>query len=196
MTKFLRPIMVTVSLAMFSMSTARAAEIKNVATVDMKKLFDEYYLTKSAQEQVKAEQAVIAKENNEKLKDINKIADEIKNLSKQIADPIVSQKQKDKLIRQRQLAANRGNALENNRREWLRRRNKAINENIVSEMRKILDQINAKVAEYARDNDVDMIFDKTSRGSTQTFFLCFSKDKFDVTATLLQTLNQQKGKDK
>ena len=183
--------MVTLSVALFSMNAANAAEVKNVATVDMKKLFDEYHLTKAAQTQVKSEQAIIAKENNEKLTEIRKIAEEIENLSKQITDPITSAQAKEKLIRSRQIAANRGNALENNRREWLKRRNSAINENIVSEMRKILAKITAKVEDFARNNDIDMIFDKSSRGTTQTFFLSFSKDKFDITATLLEGLNNE-----
>lgn len=190
MTKLLKPLFITLSIAIFSMGTATANEIKKVATVDMKKLFDEYHLTKGAQEKVKANQAVIQKENNEKLEEIRKIADELQKLSKQIEDPVTSAANKEKLLRERKLQANKGNALENNRRDWLNRRNKAINESIVTEMRKILGQIQDKVEAYARDNDVDMILDKSARGTTQTLFLVFAKDQFDITASLLETLNK------
>lgn len=187
--KFLKPLLVTLSLAVFT-SSAVAGPIKSVATVDMKKLFDEYHLTKGAQAKVKENQAEIAKENNGKLADIRKIADKIAELSKLIDDGSIAPKLKEKHVRDRTLQANKGNALENNRREWLNRRNKAINENIVTEMRKILAQIQDKVEAYARDNDVDMIFDKSARGTTQTHFLIFSKDQFDITAALLETLNK------
>lgn len=189
--KFLKPILVTLGLAVFT-SSAFAAPVKSVATVDMKKLFDEYHLTKGAQEKVKENQAEIAKENNEKLAEIRKIADKIAELSKLVDDGAIAPKLKEKHVRERTLQANKGNALENNRREWLNRRNKAINENIVTEMRKILAQIQDKVEAYARDNDVDMIFDKSARGTTQTRFLTFSKDQFDITAALLDTLNKGK----
>jgi outer membrane protein len=192
--KFLKPILVALSLTAFT-SSALALPIKSVATVDMKKLFDEYHLTKVAQETVKANQAEIAKENNEKLAEIRQIADKIAELSKLIDDGSVAPKIKEEHVRERALQANKGNALENNRREWLDRRNRAINENIVTEMKKILAQIQDKVETYARNNDVDMILDKSARGTTQTLFLAFSKDQYDITAELLTTLNEGAGKE-
>ncbi len=194
MTKFLKPILLTLSIAIFSMGSATANDIKKFATIDMKKLFDEYHLTKGAQDKVRANQVIIAKENNARLKDIRKIADNIKALTEQIDDPIVAIHTRDKFVRDRQFEANKGNALENNRREWLNRRNKAINENIVIEMRKILVQIQDKVEAYARANDIDMIFDKSARGVTHTHFLIFSKDKFDITIALLKMLNEDASK--
>ena len=187
--KFLKPLLITLGLAVFT-SSALAAPVKSVATVDMKKLFDEYHLTKGAQGKVKENQAEIAKENNEKLAEIRAIAKKIEDLSKLIEDGSIAPKLKEQHMCDRTLQANKGNALENNRREWLNRRNKAINENIVTEMRKILAQIQDKVEAYARDNDVDMIFDKSARGTTQTHFLIFSKDQFDITGSLLETLNK------
>ena len=187
--KFLKPLLVTLSLSVFT-SSALAGPIKSVATVDMKKLFEEYHLTKGAQGKVKEDQAVIAKQNNMKLADIRKIADKIEELSKMIDDGTTAPKLKEKHVAERTLQANKGNALENRRREWLNSRNTAINENIRTEMRMILAQIQDKVEAYARDNDVDMIFDKSARGTTQTLFLAFSKDQFDITSALLETLNK------
>ncbi len=85
--KFLKPLLVTLSLSVFT-SSALAGPIKSVATVDMKKLFEEYHLTKGAQGKVKEDQAVIAKQNNMKLADIRKIADKIEELSKMIDDRV------------------------------------------------------------------------------------------------------------
>lgn len=188
MKSLLKPLLTSLGLLLFT-SSVFAAEAKSIATVDMKKLFDEYHLTKGAQKKVKENQATIAKENNQKLAEIRKIADKLDSLSKLIDDGSIAPKLKEKHVRERKMQASRGNALEHNRREWLQRRNKAINENIVTEMRKILAQIQDKVEVYARDNDVDLILDKSARGTTQTHFLIFAKDKFDITAPLLKTLN-------
>ena len=156
-------------------------------------LQSEYNAIKDDIKPVQRQIALIQKENNEKLEEIRKIADELQKLSKQIEDPVTSAANKEALLRERKLQANKGNALENNRRDWLNRRNKAINESIVTEMRKILGQIQDKVEAYARDNDVDMILDKSARGTTQTLFLVFAKDQFDITASLLDTLNKDGG---
>ena len=93
-------------------------------------------------------------------------------------------------MRERKIQANKGNALESNRREWINRRNKAINENIAGEMKKILDVIQDKVSVYATDNDLDVIFDKSAVSASRTKVLAFSKDQLDVTTVILKTLNE------
>lgn len=187
--KFFRPLVITLGMSVFA-SSAMAEPIKSVATVDMQKLFAEYHLTKGAQAKVKADQVIIGKENTEKLADLTKIRDKIDSLTKKLADGTIAPKAKEEFDRQRKIEANKGNALETNRREWLNRRNKAINENIATEMKKILDEIQNKVKAYASDNDIDMVFDKSAIGASRTKFLAFSKDQYDVTAELLKTLNE------
>ena len=187
--KFFKPLLLTLGLGVFA-SSAIAGPIKSVATVDMQKLFSEYHLTKGAQAKVKADQATIGKENNEKLAEIRKIATKIEELNKKIADGTIAPKAKEEFQRDRKIQANKGNALESNRREWLNRRNKAINENIAAEMKQILEQIQGKVTAYASDNDLDMVFDKSALSASRTKFLSFSKDQFDITSELLKTLNE------
>lgn len=189
MKNFLKPIVMTLGVAL-SMSVATAEEIKKVATIDMKKLFDEYHLTKAAQADVKVKQAAVQKESNEKLTDIRALADKLSTLQKKIEDPTISASNKEKLLAERKDIADQGNALQGTHRDWVQRRQKALNENIVVEMRKILGQIQDRVAEYARENDLDLVLDKSARGSTQTLFLSYSKDKLDITAPLLESLNK------
>lgn len=178
-----------VALCAFN-SSAIAQGFEKVAVIDMKELFDNYHLTKIAQDQVKKDQAQISEENKQKLKEIQKIAEQMSELTKKIEEATTNDAQKKKLHGERQLLGNKGNAMESNRREWLRRRNQAINENIVTEMRKIIDQINEKVNAYARDNNIDIVFDKSARGATQTKVLVFVKDQYDVTEILLKRLNE------
>ena len=181
--KFLNPLLIALSLGVLS-SSVIAAPVKSVATVDMQKLFSEYHLTKGAQAKVKG------KENNEKLAEIRKIATKIEELNKKIADGTIAPKAKEEFVRERKIQANKGNALESNRREWLNRQNKAINESIAAEMKQILDEIQVKVSAYASDNDLDMVFDKSALSASRTKFLAFSKDQFDVTSVLLKSLNE------
>jgi len=187
--KFLNPLLIALSLGVLS-SSVIAAPVKSVATVDMQKLFSEYHLTKGAQAKVKGDQAQVGKENNEKLAEIRKIATKIEELNKKIADGTIAPKAKEEFVRERKIQANKGNALESNRREWLNRQNKAINESIAAEMKQILDEIQVKVSAYASDNDLDMVFDKSALSASRTKFLAFSKDQFDVTSVLLKSLNE------
>jgi len=78
--KIFNSLLIALSLGAFS-SAVVANPIKSVATVDMQKLFSEYHLTKGAQAKVKADQATIGKENNDKLAEIRKIASSIEAAS-------------------------------------------------------------------------------------------------------------------
>lgn len=170
--------------------TAANAQNLKVATVDMQKLFNEYHLTKTTQENVKVDQAKIQKENSERLKKIRTLQEEIEKLSKQMNDATVSDKKRVELERQIKIKVSEGNAADNERRQWLTRRNKALNENILGEMRSILNEIKEKVEAYARENDFDIVLDKSARSANQVETFVFIKDKFDITAQLLEGLNK------
>jgi len=177
-----------------SIGTASAQNLK-IATVDMQKLFNEYHLTKKTQDQVKLDQAKIQKENEERLKRIRSLQEEIEKLGKQMQDPTVSDKKRVELERTIKLKVSEGNAGDNERRQWLARRNKALNENIVAQMRSILGEIKEKVATHARENDFDIVVDKSARSTSQVETFVFTKDKFDITGSLLEGLNKDAPKE-
>ncbi|GAA5494975.1 hypothetical protein Rhal01_01144 [Rubritalea halochordaticola] len=188
MKNILKSICIVAAFAI-SIGSAAAQNLK-IATVDMQKLFNEYHLTQTTQEKVKVDQARIQQENGERLKKIRDLQSKIENLSKQKQDPTVSDKKRVELEREIQMRVSEGNAADNERRQWLARRNKALNENIVAEMRSILGEIREKVEAHARENDFDLVLDKSARSANQVETFVFVKDKFDITAQLLETLNK------
>jgi Skp family chaperone for outer membrane proteins len=83
-----------------------------------------------------------------------------------------------------------GIALDRERREFLQRRNQALNEKMVQRMKGILEEIRKLVEEQAKVDNYDYVFDKSGLSTSQVPFLLYTKDATDITAGLLKNLNK------
>ena len=168
----------------------RTSEPLRIATVDMQTLFKDYYRTNEAQKLINVERAKIQQNNNERLEVIRALEAQLQALRKQLDDPSISDKKKQDLFKQFQLKTQEGVALDRERREYLQRRNTALNENMVQKMRGILDEIRTLVEMQSKTDDYDYVFDKSGLSTSQVPFLLYAKDATDLTPTLLQKLNK------
>lgn len=169
---------------------AQAQEDLKIATVDMQQLFKEYHRTNEAQKQINVERARIQKENNERLARIRELEAELQSLRKQLEDPSISDKKKQDLFKEFQMKTQEGVALDRERREYLQRRNAALNEKMVQRMRGILEEIRKLVEDQAKSDDYDYVFDKSGLSTSQVPFLLYTKDATDITPGLLTELNK------
>jgi outer membrane protein len=182
---------ITVAVAALTLGVAAAQDAKiKVATVDMSLLFKEFYQTNIAQQEINVERARIQKDNNEKLTTIRQIESDIRTLKQQSEDPTLSDKKKAEVYKEYQNKYQEGIQLDKERREFLGRKDKALNEKMVQRMRGILDEIRKLVEERAKSENYDFVFDKSGMSTSQVPFLLYSKDATDITASLLKDLNK------
>lgn len=188
--KLIRRILATAAVATL-VTVAGAQEGKlNIATVDMQELFKQYYRTNEAQKKLNVERARIQQEANERQKRIRDIEENLGNLRKQLEDPAVAETKKQSLFKDWQMQQQEGIALDRERREFLQRRQQAINETMVQRMKGILEEIRKLVEERAKVENYDYVFDKSGLSTTQVPFLLYTKDATDITASLLKDLNK------
>jgi len=161
-----------------------------IATVDMQELFKQYHRTNEAQKQINVERARIQKDNNERLARIRELETNLGNLKKQIEDPSVNESKRQTLHKDWQMQQQEGIALDRERREFLQRRNQALNEKMVQRMKGILEEIRKLVEEQAKTDNYDYVFDKSGLSTSQVPFLLYTKDATDITAGLLKDLNK------
>ena len=178
-----------VAASLVSIAAAQEGKI-NIATVDMQELFKNYYRTNEAQKQINVERARIQKDNNERLARIRDLEENLGNLRKQLEDPSIADSRKQTLFKEWQMQQQEGIALDRERREFLQRRNQALNEKMVQRMRGILEEIRALVEEQARSDDFDFVFDKSGLSTSQVPVLLYTKDATDITSVLLEDLNK------
>jgi len=178
------------SLFLMAVVPASAQETLKIATVDMQQLFKEYHRTNAAQKDINIERAKIQKENNERLTRIRELEAELQGLRKQLEDPSISDKKKQELFKDFQAKTQEGVALDRERREYLQRRNTALNEKMVQRMRGILEEIRKMVEDHAKNDAFDYVFDKSGMSTSQVPFLLYTKDATDMTGDLLKELNK------
>lgn len=174
---------------------ASAQNSPKIATVDMQELFKQYFRTNEAQQQINVERARIQKDNNERLVRIRELETSLTNLRKQIDDPSISDSRKQTLFRDLQAQQQEAIHLDRERREFLQRRNQALNERMVQRMRGILEEIRALVEEQARQDDYDFVFDKSGLSTSQVPVLLYTKDATDITSVVLKDLNKDAPED-
>ena len=172
-----------------TMAVAQEGKL-NIATVDMQELFKQYYRTNEAQKQINVERARIQKDNNERLAKIRELEENLAKLRKQLEDPALNDSKKQTLFKEWQGQQQEGIALDRERREFLQRRNQALNEKMVQRMKGILEEIRKLVEEKAKVDNYDYVFDKSGLSTSQVPFLLYTKDATDITAGLLKDLNK------
>lgn len=179
------------ALGTFLLAVPAGAQDKlKIATVDMQTLFKQYHRTNEAQKEINVERAKIQQNNNERLETIRSLEDQLQGLRKQLDDPSISDKKKQDLFKNFQMKTQEGVALDRERREFLQRRNTALNEKMVQKMRGILEEIRKLVEDRAKSDDYDYVFDKSGLSTSQVPFLLYTKDATDITAGLLDQLNK------
>ncbi|MEG0333355.1 MAG: OmpH family outer membrane protein [Akkermansia sp.] len=183
---FLNKTLIAVS-ALTLVATANA-ELK-IATVDVQKLFKDYYKTHDAQKELDGERAKVQENSNTRVAKIQAIEKELQELKKQIEDPSISEKAKKELTDQFQLKNNEGVALDQERRQFLERRNRSLGEQMKVKLTAIVEEINKVTNDAAQKGEFDIVFDSSAQAMSQTKVLMFAKDKFDITPKVMKALN-------
>jgi outer membrane protein len=184
-----RLLAVALAASFATMAVAQEGKL-NIGTVDMQELFKQYYRTNEAQKQINVERARIQKDNNERLTRIRGLEENLGKLRKQLEDPSLNDSKKQTLFKEWQMQQQEGIALDRERREFLQRRNQALNEKMVQRMKGILEEIRKLVEEKAKLENFDYVFDKSGLSTSQVPFLLYTKDATDITAGLLKDLNK------
>jgi Skp family chaperone for outer membrane proteins len=183
---------ISAAILAVSLATSVAAQDGklNIATVDMQELFKNYFRTTEAQKQINIERARIQKDNNERMARIRELEENLGNLRKQLEDPSINESKKQSLFKEWQMKQQEGIALDRERREFLQRRNQALNEKMLQRMKGILEEIRKLVEEQAKVDNYDYVFDKSGLSTSQVPFMLYTKDATDITANLLTDLNK------
>jgi len=176
-------------LSLIAALTANAQDLK-IATVDLQLLFKEYHRTETAQEEINIQRTRVQKENNERLARIRDLQAELEQLDKNYNDPSISASKKQQINGELRKKLEEAKALSRERQEYLQRREAAIREKMVQQMRGILEEIKKLVEERAKADNYDYVFDKSGQSSAQVPFILYAKDAADITAGILTTLNK------
>jgi len=184
------PKFITATCALLLLAAVSTASAQGrIATVDLKKLFDNYWKTKQADAALKDRAADLDKEHKGMLADFNKAQDEYKAMLATSSDPAISdsereKKKKDAEDKLRRLKEQQETIVkfENQARTTLDEQRRRMRDNILGEVRKAVDA-KAKTATYT------LVIDVAAESVNNTPVVLFSNGENDITDAILLQLN-------
>lgn len=172
-----------------------AADNKDVdlkmATVDMDRLFADYYKTRDVVTELQKYSKEVEKERDEKIEIIRGVAQEAEKLKKEAEDPAITGEKKRVVFNNSQLKQREVQQSAQMLQEWLQRKQAALIEKQNEDFAQVREELMKIAQEVATKEDYDYVFDSSGGSSSGLSVILFTKDAADITGLLLQTINKE-----
>jgi outer membrane protein len=185
--KLFRTIILTGAL-LACLSIPAAAQTK-IATVDLRKLFEGYWKTKSVQTMLNERKAQLDNDDKVMRDDYKKASDEYQKLLTQANDQALSAEQRDK---RKQAAADKFKQLQDSKNgidQFERQAQITLTEQGQRMRENILAEIKAAVAAQAKMSGYTLVIDAAAETATATTTVLYSSGDNDITDAVLKRLN-------
>jgi outer membrane protein len=179
------------ALAVLSGGISRAQDDRlKIATVDMQALTQEYNKTKTTRAKMEKDIARVRVDGEERMKQLQELAKTVEALKKQIDDPSIAEAKRRDLMNTRQLKGQELQTLQADLEDFMKRKDRAVKEQILVDLKVILEEIRSKVRTHAESEGYDYVLDKAGVSTSQVPILLYTKDATDITEVLLKTINE------
>ncbi len=180
------------ALCFGAFDTASAQTPVKIGTVDMKKVFENYYKTKDAEARINEARNSAKKELEDRMDTYKKGTDEVQKLNGELR-PELSKEATAAKSKTRDEKIAELKTMEREIREFQTTREKQLQEQSVRMRGGIVDEINKVVADRVKSDGFDVVFDKSGPSLNGVPIVLFAKDSFDFTDDVVTTLNKNKG---
>jgi len=187
MKNLFRTILPLILLTAFMGSSALAQT--KIATVDLKKLFDNYYKTKLAQTAIQEHAAQLDKDDKSMKDDLKKGSDDYQALQAQANDQALSADERD---RRKQAASDKLKELQASKAaidQYERQAQTTLGEQRQRMREKILVDIKAAVNTKAKAAGYNLVFDTAAETVNGTMAIVYTSGDNDLTDAVLAQLN-------
>jgi outer membrane protein len=184
----MRIILCSLLVSALALGAASAQDLK-VGIVDMTKVFQDYHKTKDAEKKVNDAKAIAKKELDERNARYKQLIEKYQNYAKEIKDPSMSEELREQKQKEAQDVASEARSLEREKKEFAERRQRQLLEQVERMRKAILEEIRELVQDMAKEQNYDLVFDKSGLGSRGIPFLLHSKDGVDFSDAVIAKLN-------
>lgn len=175
--------------------TASAQSMVKIGTVDMKKVFENYYKTKDAEQRINEARNSAKKELEERMESYQKGAAEVKKLNEEIDSPALSREAKEAKSKSRDEKVGELNNMQREIQEFRQTREKQLQEQSARMRQGIVDDITKIVNEKVKADSYDLVFDKSGMSLNGVSVVMWAKESYDFTDVVVTALNKNKGKE-
>ncbi len=157
--------------------------------MDVQKLFADYYKTHEAQAEVDKAAKTVQETNNTRAETIKKMEADFNNMVKKLQDPMLNEKDKKELEQKAQIKRQEVIALEQERRGFVERQLKSLQEQMKVRSAKIMGEITKVTEGIATQGGYDLILDKSAQALRSNLVFVYARPNMDITPTVMKELN-------
>lgn len=177
--------------AIFAISPLAAQDsVKKIGTVNIGKLFTDYYKVKALREEFKGYTKKVTADNEKRVTSIKDLIAEGRDMQARLSSPDISDEEKKNLFVKVRNLSNQVGDLQEKHEIWAKQKQQAVREKALFEDRIILSEIVDLTREYAIAEGYDFVFDRSGVSGANVSLLAYSKDATDLTAVLLALINK------
>ncbi len=184
----MRTILCSLFIAALALGSASAQDLK-VGIVDMTKVFQDYHKTKDAEKKVNDGKAIAKKELDERNARYKQLIEKYQSYAEALKDPSLSEELRAQKQQEAQDIASEARSLEREKKEFAERRQRQLLEQVERMRKAILEEIRELVQTMSKEQNYDLVFDKSGLGSRGIPFLLHSKDGVDFSDAVISKLN-------
>lgn len=182
---------VLLSLALGT-TTVHAQNLK-LGTVDMKKVFENYYKTKDAEARINDARNAAKKELDDRMDVYNKGVAEVKKLNEEMESAALGKEAKEQKAKLRDEKIGELKTMEREVNEFRVTREKQLQEQSVRMRGGIVDEINKVIEDKVKADGYDLVVDKSGPSLNGVPIVLYSRESYDFTNEVVTILNKNKG---
>jgi outer membrane protein len=180
------------SCAALALATAAHAQVApgKFVTVDLNRIFNDYYKTPIASAKLKEAATAYNKEHDDMMAEFKKQVDELNKMREDAEKPEYTPEvraQKQKAVTERLQAAQKG---ERDITEFRRTHQRALEEQTQRMRQTILKEVAEVIQKEARDAGYQIVFDKSGNSMNGVPGIVYSADTMDITEDIVKILNK------
>jgi outer membrane protein len=181
---------IALAILLGAATPAFAQGIGKVGTVDMEKIFNEYYKTKKARARLKEVEEQAKTELEERMDAYKTILEDLKKIEQEASNEALSEDVKKEKINSYKQKAVEAKSLEKEIGEFRQTRQRQIQEQILRMRRGLLKEIMEKITEKVKVEKYDLVFDRTGPSSAGYPLVIYSREGLDFTDDIVQLVNK------
>ena len=177
-------------IILFIFLTITSSVYAKTGFVNLRELFEGFYKTELAQDQINQQIEEVSFERELRLEDISQIREEIENLRSESRDEKLSEEARKNKRLQLEDRLIEMQTVQKELRDFETLRKKQIDEQNKRMQKGLLDEIQAEIIKYGDEKGYNVIIDRSAKSSLGTEIVLFVGLRSDVTAFILERLNK------
>jgi len=177
------------ALLMLGGTSLANAQVK-FGTVDMNRVFSEYYKTKDAQAKYADAETTANKDLNDRVEVLKKSMQEISQINSDLEKPEMSKEAKDAKLKDRELKVASARSLVREITEYRSAKQKTLQDQFLRMRKDIVDDIMKTVNDLVKAKAYDIVFDKSGLSAGAVPVVLYSRDDLDFSPDVITALNK------